>query len=57
MKGHSPQKLQFGSEIVENAHAKKKESRFLGLHDSLLMGLGQDQQQHPAVHSGGVKRF
>ena len=27
---------------------------FLGLCDSLLRLLGQDQQQHPAVHTGGV---
>ena len=32
----------FGSEMVVNW--------FVGLHDLLLMGLGQDQQQHPAVH-------
>ena len=24
--------------------------------DSLLIGIGQDQQQHPAVHTGGVSR-
>ena len=36
--------------MVENCHAKKK--FFLGLCDSLLMGLGQEQQQHPAVHTG-----
>ena len=43
-----------GSEMVKNCHAKK--SLFLGLCKSLLMGLGQDQQQHPSVHSGGVSR-
>ena len=32
--------------MVENRRAEK--SRFLGL--------GQDQQQHPAVHTGGVSR-
>ena len=26
----------------------------LNVHVSLLIGLGQDQQQHPAVHSGGL---
>ena len=28
----------------------------LGLQNSLLMGLGQDHQQYPAVHTGGVNR-
>ena len=28
----------------------------VGLCDSLLMGLGQDQQQHSAVHIGGANR-
>ena len=27
-----------------------------GLRNSLLMGVGQDQQQHPAEHNGGVSR-
>ena len=27
-----------------------------GLCGSLLLGLGQDQQQHPAVHTGGIGR-
>ena len=40
--------------IVENCYAEK--SIFLGLHNSLLMGLGQDQQQHLAAHTGGVSR-
>jgi hypothetical protein len=39
----------FGSEIVANGCAKKKKY-FSGNCDSLLMDLGQDQQQHPAVH-------
>ena len=34
--------------------ARKK--LILGLCDLLVMGLGQDQQQHLAVHSGGVSR-
>ena len=29
-------------------------SRFLGPCNSLLVGLGQDQQQHLTVHTGGV---
>ena len=36
--------------------AAQKKRGFLGFHDSLLMGLVQDQQQHPAVHTGGVIR-
>ena len=32
-------------------------AQFLGLCNSLLMYLGQDKQQHPAVHSGGVSRW
>ena len=28
----------------------------MGPCNSLLMGLGQDQQQHPTVHTGGVSR-
>ena len=28
----------------------------LGLCDSFLMGLGKDEQKHPAVHTGGVSR-
>ena len=33
-----------------------KKNRFLGLCNSLLMGLGQDQKQHPAVHTGGISK-
>ena len=33
---------------------EKKDNRFLHLWGSLLIGLGQDQQEHPAVHSGYV---
>ena len=36
--------------IVKNCSAKKS------LLDSLLMGLGQDQQQYPVVHTVGVRR-
>ena len=32
------------------------EFEIVGLHNSLLMGQGQDQQQHPAVHIGGISR-
>ena len=28
----------------------------MGLCNSLLLGLGQDQQQHSVVHTGGVSR-
>ena len=41
----------FGSEMVESCRSEN--SWFFGLRDSLLMGLGQDQQQHPFVHTGG----
>ena len=51
MKVHSSQNKRFFSEMVENWHVEK--STLLGLCDSLLMGLCQDQQQHPAVHTGG----
>ena len=33
--------------------AARKIDDFVGLCNSLLMGLGQDQQ-HPAVHTGGL---
>ena len=45
----------FGSEMVTNRRTKKK-SFVVSLHHSLLMDLGHNQQQHPAVHSGGVIR-
>ena len=45
------QKLQFWLR-----RGPKLSSGFLGLHNSLLMCLGQDQQQDPAVHTGGVSR-
>ena len=32
------------------------ESGFLGLCNSLLLGLGQDWEKHPAAHTGGVSR-
>ena len=44
----------FGSEMVKNCRTEK--SRFLGPSGSLLLGLDQDQQQHPAVHTVGVSR-
>ena len=33
-----------------------EKSRFFSPCNSLLMGLGQDQQQHPTVHIGGISR-
>ena len=42
------------SEMVNNCCAVNK--YFVGLHNSLLMGLGQDQQLHLAVLTGGVSR-
>ena len=44
----------FGLEMVKNCRAEK--SNFFGLHYSLLMHLGQDQQQHPTVNRGGVSK-
>ena len=38
--------------MVENHH--KEKVGFLGLCNSLLMDLGHDQQQHPAVHIRSV---
>ena len=43
----------FGSEIVNYCYKKKEEKCFC---HALLMDLDQDQQQHPAVHYGGVSR-
>ena len=34
----------------------KEKSRISGFNDSILMGLGQTQHQHPAVHTGGAYR-
>ena len=51
LKGQGFQNLRFGSEMVENHH-----TWFLGLCNSLLTGLGQDQNQYPAVHTEGVSR-
>ena len=31
-------------------------AQFLGICNSLLMGLGQDQQPHPAVYAGVVSK-
>ena len=42
------------SEMVKNCCSEKSKS--FGLCDLFLMGLGQDQQQHPAAHKGGVTR-
>ena len=38
------------SEVVNNRRVKKK--WFLGLCNLMLLGLGQDQPQDPAVHTG-----
>ena len=38
------------------AQKKKTKKDLFGLQNSLLIGLGQDQQQHPAVYTGGVSR-
>ena len=35
--------------------ARRKRQVVLGLCNSLLMGLGQDRQQHLAVHTGGIR--
>ena len=45
----------FGSEMVKNHNLKN--CLFLSHRHSLLMDLGQDQQQHPTVHSGGFSRY
>ena len=37
--------------------AQKRPKTFFGLHNLFLVGLGQVQQQHPAVHIGGVSRW
>ena len=37
--------------VSEYAILARKWSKITAFCDSLFMGLGQDQQQHPAVHS------
>ena len=54
MTGRWSQYLQFWLRNTQKSPRGK--SKFLGLCDSLLMGLRQDQQQHPAVHSVIVSR-
>ena len=53
MKGHctGARVSNLGSEMVENEQAY-----FFGLCNSLLMGLGQDQQQHPRQTDGRTDR-
>ena len=50
MKKHWSQKLQF---CLKN---DKKLPAFFCLIDSILNGLGSDQQHHPVVHTGRVSR-
>ena len=59
------QKLEFLSFVIWSIYifffcrfqiSKDGTSWFAGLCDSLLMGLDQNQQQHPALHTGGVSR-
>ena len=50
MKIHWYQKLQF---LVRNGRRKIKAPHLF----YLLLGLGQDQQQDPTVHTGGVSRW
>ena len=54
LKDIGPRIFNFELEVVENNYNKK--SCFVDLCDSLLKGLGQNQQHHPAVHTGGVNR-
>ena len=44
----------FCSKIFQNHRVERR--WFKNLCNSLLMGLGQNQQQHPPVHTGGVSR-
>ena len=57
MKGQWSQNFQFlAHNLLKIAAQRKEKSRFLGLCNSLLMGLGQDQQKYTAVHTVGVSR-
>ena len=47
--------IDFGSAMLNIRRMEQKGNFWVLLH-SLLMDLGQDQQKHPAVHSGGVSR-
>ena len=55
------EKINEGKLVSESTDKTQKWSKivniklfFFGLRNSLLIGLGQDQQQHPVVHNGGV---
>ena len=49
MKGRWSQNLQFLLRKSQRSTCRQK--IFVGLRNSLMMVLGQDHQQHPAVHS------
>ena len=56
MKGHWSLDIKmsdFDTEMIKNNHAKKGITWY---GNSLLMGLGQDQHQNRAVHTGAVSK-